>query len=112
MIEGGKIERPYMGISLVNLEEVPSMYLPSLPESVQQGAIITFIDPNSAASKAGLQKQDVIVAINDQEIMASGDIRKYLYSKTKIGDKVTLKLYRDGKLINVSLVLSPNTTNH
>ncbi|WP_442595787.1 S1C family serine protease [Neobacillus sp. D3-1R] len=108
MIENGKVVRPYMGVSLVSLEEVPQEYVPTLPEKVKQGAMITFIDPNSAADKAGLLKQDVIVSINDKEVKASGDIRKYLYAHSKVGDQVTLKLYRQGKLMTVQMNLTSN----
>jgi serine protease Do len=108
MIDSGKIERPYIGVSLASLEEVPPMYLPSLPEAVKQGAMVTYIDSESAAAKAGIKKTDVIVAINDQEIKASGDLRKYLYAHTKVGDQITLKLYRQGKLTSVQIKLTSN----
>jgi serine protease Do len=109
IIKNGKIERPYIGVSLVSLEEVPRAYLQDLPNSVGAGAFVTYIDSNSAASKAGIQEEDVIVSINGEEIKASGDLRKYLYSKTKVGDRVTLKLYRDGKPLTVQLNLTSNT---
>ncbi|MFD2444411.1 S1C family serine protease [Bacillus sp. CGMCC 1.16607] len=108
MIENGKVERPYIGVSLVSLEEVPEMYLPQLPEKVKQGALVTYIDPDSSAAKAGIQQHDVIVAINNSEIKASGDLRKFLYSNLKVGDEVTIKLYRQGKLTSVKLKLTSN----
>lgn len=108
MIKSGKVVRPYIGVSLVSLEEVPQEYLPTLPNKVKQGAMVTYVDSDSAAAKAGLLKQDVIVSINDKEIKASGDIRKYLYSNLKVGDQVTLKLYRQGKITTVQLKLTSN----
>jgi serine protease Do len=108
MIENGKVERPYIGVSLASLEEVPRGFLQSIPDSVKQGAMVTYIDPNSAAAKAGLQQQDLIVSINNEEIKTSGDLRKYLYSNLKVGDKVTLKIYRQGKSMSISLTLTSN----
>lgn len=108
IIESGKVERPYIGVSLASLEEVPREYLQSLPNSVAYGAIVTYVDSQSAAAQAGLQQEDVIISINDTEIKNSGDLRKYLYSKTKVGDQITLKLYRSGKLMTVQLKLSSN----
>lgn len=108
IIKNGKIERPYIGVSLVSLEEVPRAYLQDLPNSVEAGAFVTYIDSDSAAAKAGIQEEDVIVSINGEEIKASGDLRKYLYSKSKVGDQVTLELYRDGKLLSVKLNLTSN----
>lgn len=110
IIESGEVERPYMGVSLASLNEVPREYLQDLPSTVEAGAIVTHIDPNSAAALAGLQQEDVIISINDQEIKASGDLRKYLYSKTKVGDQITLKLYRKGELTTIQLKLKSNKT--
>jgi serine protease Do len=108
IIENGEIERPYIGVSLASLEEVPREYLQTLPNSVVEGAIVTFVDPKSTAAAAGIQQEDVIVSINNEEIKNPKDLRKYLYSKTKVGEKATLKLYRNGKLITVQLTLKSN----
>jgi serine protease Do len=108
IIENGEIERPYIGVSLAGLDEVPREYLQSLPNAVVDGAIVTYVDPNSTADKAGIQQEDVIVSINDEKIKNPNDLRKYLYSKTKVGEKANLKLYRDGKLITVPLTLKSN----
>jgi serine protease Do len=108
MIESGKIERPYMGVSLANLEEVPPMYLPELPEDVQEGVMVTYIDEGSSAEKAGILKQDVIVSINDQKIKSASDLRKYLYSSTKVGDQIKVKLYRQGEMTEVQMKLTSN----
>jgi serine protease Do len=112
IIEKGQVERPYIGVSLASLEEIPQNFLHNLPDSVDGGAMVTFVDPNSAAAKAGLQIQDVIVSINNTDVKNSNDLRKYLYTNLKIGDKITLKLYRHGKLRTIELTLtSKNMTN-
>ena len=94
IIENGQVERPYIGVGLASLEQIPQMYLQNLPNSVEGGAIVTSIDPNSAAAKAGLQVQDVIVSINDTNVTSSDDLRKYLYTELEVGDKATFKIYR------------------
>jgi serine protease Do len=108
IIENGEIERPYIGVSLAGLDEVPREYLQSLPNSVVDGAIVTFVDPNSTADSAGIKQEDVIVSINNEEIKNPGDLRKYLYSKTKVGEKASIKLYRNGKLTTIQLTLKSN----
>lgn len=37
IIEKGKVARPYLGVQLVNLEEVPLPYRPHLPQELTQG---------------------------------------------------------------------------
>jgi serine protease Do len=109
IIETGKVERPYIGIGLANLEEIPQNYLKGLPIDVNQGVMITSIDPNSAAAKAGVEVQDVIVAINGQDVDGATDLRKYLYSELSVGDEVTLTLYRQGEKIEMTLTLTSNS---
>ncbi|WP_139365076.1 S1C family serine protease [Litchfieldia alkalitelluris] len=106
MIKTGQVERPYMGVGLASLEEVPSMYLQHLPQTIEGGAMVTTIDSNSAAAQAGLKVQDVIVSMNNQPITSSDDLRKYLYTELKVGDKVSLEVYRAGDKINMELTLT------
>ena len=81
--------------------------------------------PNSPAEKAGLQgsdKQitidgqtatvggDVITAINDQPVVEMDDLIAYLASSTKVDQKVTLTILRDGKqkTLDVTLAARPS----
>lgn len=108
MIKHGKIERPYMGISMVDFEQVAPQYLQQLPEDVDSGVIITSVDPDSAAGKAGLQMEDVLVSINDHKIENASDLRKLLYTDLKVGDKASLQVYRDGKEKTFFVTLTAN----
>nr|WP_243298761.1 trypsin-like peptidase domain-containing protein [Bacillus litorisediminis] len=108
IIENGKVVRPYIGVGLASLEEIPRMYIQDLPEDITAGAVVTNLDPNSAAKKAGIEVQDVIVSINGEEVQNSIALRKYLYTKLDVGDEVELGIYRDGELITVKLTLSSN----
>ncbi|MEK4666077.1 trypsin-like peptidase domain-containing protein [Niallia sp. FSL R7-0271] len=111
IIENGEVERPYIGVGLASLEEVPQMYLQDLPDSVTKGVMVTNIDSNSAAAKAGLEVQDVIVSINGTELEGSSDLRKYLYTKVDIGDKVKMVVYHDGSKKTVELTLTSNSSS-
>lgn len=107
--KSGKIERPYIGIGLADLADVPYMYVQHLPQEVKGGVIVTNIDPLSAASKAGLKEQDVITAINDTDINNSMELRQFLYSKLKIGDKAKLTVYTGSEKRTVELTLTSNS---
>jgi serine protease Do len=108
IIKNGKIERPYMGISMASLEEVPQMYKAGLPEKITEGVMVTFLDTKSAAAKAGINVQDIIVSIDGQDIKNPQELRKLLYSKYKIGDKINLKVYQKGELNTLTLTLTSN----
>ena len=106
----GKIERPYIGIGLANLDQVPSSYLQGLPLDVKGGVMIASIDPKSAAAKAGLQTEDIITAINEKTINNATELRKFLYTELRIGDTATFIIYRgaDMKKVEVSLGNTPS----
>nr|WP_232223993.1 trypsin-like peptidase domain-containing protein [Anoxybacillus tepidamans] len=109
LMEYGKIKRPYLGVELRDLSEIPSevrFEQLGLPENETKGAVITAVEPSSPASKAGLQAKDVIVAINGTKINNVSELRKYLYTKTKVGESVQVEILRDGKRKSVSLELS------
>jgi serine protease Do len=106
LIENGKVERPYLGIGLADLSEVPQLYWENLPENVKEGVMITAVEPNSAAANGGLRAQDVIVSMNGNKIANASDLRKFLYSDVKIGDEVKVEVYRDGKLTAVTVKLA------
>ncbi|MDW0116704.1 trypsin-like peptidase domain-containing protein [Sporosarcina thermotolerans] len=107
--KNGKIERPYIGISLADLANVPYMYVQNIPQEVKGGVMITSVDPTSAAGKAGLKEQDVITAINGTDIMNSMELRKFLYSELSIGDKAQLTVYTGAEKRTVELTLTGKT---
>lgn len=106
LIDNGKVERPYLGIGLSDLTEVPQLYWENLPENVKEGVMITAVEPNSAAANGGLKAQDVIVSMNGTKIANSSDLRKYLYSDVKNGGEIKFEVYRDGKLTTVNVKLA------
>jgi serine protease Do len=106
LIESGQISRPYMGVSLAGLEELPQMYLQEVPETVTEGAMVMQIDSSSAAAKAGLAVGDVIVSIDDVKVTNSNDLRKYLYNDLSVGDEITLKVYSKGQEKTVTMTLT------
>jgi serine protease Do len=104
----GEVRRPYMGVELKSVEEIPAYYQQEalkLPRNVNFGVAIRNVEPNSPASQAGLQELDVIVDMDGVEIRNVIDLRKHLYNKKKIGDQMIIKFYRAGKLKQTTLKL-------
>lgn len=106
MVKNGKVERPYLGISMANLNEIAPQYTQALPKSIEGGVIIANVASNSAASVAGLQSEDIITEINGKTIQNATELRKILYTELKIGDEVTLTVYRGAEKQNLTLTLT------
>ncbi|MDT9025543.1 S1C family serine protease [Rossellomorea yichunensis] len=108
IIETGKVERPYIGIGMTNLADVPRHYLPDLPNEVEAGVVVASVDETSAAAKAGVKEGDVITALNGKAVADVADLRRQLYGDLKVGDKIDLTIFRDGEEMTVSLTLTSN----
>lgn len=108
----GEVKRPTMGITLRNLNEISSYHQHQtllLPDDVKAGIIIESVLRNSPADRAGLQELDVIVEMDGEKITDVISLRKHLYNEKQIGDKMTVKFYRDGKLQDAELTLTGET---
>ena len=102
--KNGSVERPYIGVGLANLNEVRAEYVQRLPESVEGGAMIVSVDPESAAGNAGIKESDIITEINGTAVKNSTELRKYLYSELKVGDKASFTIYRGADKITIDLL--------
>ncbi|WHY56774.1 S1C family serine protease [Peribacillus simplex] len=107
--EFGEVKRAYLGVNLASVEEISQYHQQNtlkLPRKVTSGVAITGVQSNSPASKAGLKEFDVIVGMDNEKIHDVVELRKYLYNEKKIGDKVKIIYYRDGKKETAEVKLS------
>jgi serine protease Do len=97
----GKIVRAGLGVVIQPLSAAMAK---SFGLASNQGALISDVNPGSAAEKAGLKSGDIILSINGSAINDSGDLMSRLYSY-RPGDTVTLSYQRGGKQAEASVVL-------
>jgi len=88
---GGK--RGYLGVVLEGLSEQLGTYF-GVKDG--EGALISEVEEDSPAEKAGLKAGDVIVNIDGEEVEEPGDVVGEMTDKEK-GDKVKLEVLRDKK---------------
>lgn len=108
----GEMVRPAMGVTLIDLAQVPQMYREdtlNLPEDVKAGVVVDRVVENSAADKAGMEQYDVIVEMDGEPVGDIIELRKHLYNEKKIGDTMSVKAYRDGKEMTFELELVDNS---
>ena len=95
----GKISRPYIGIGGIDINEALAK-----KNDLVIGIYIKTIDNFSAAEKSGLKIGDVIIEADGIKITTMDELNE-IKNKHKIGDKMTLKIYRDGKEKEITLTL-------
>lgn len=113
LVTNGKVTRPALGVSVVDLSEISSAQQSSvlkLPSSVDTGAVIAKVEDGSASSKAGLKKYDVITALGNTKVDDTSELHTALY-KYKVGDKVAVTYYRDGKKATATVTLKQAETS-
>jgi len=105
-----KIERPMLGISLLNASDTRSLsgYGISIPKNVTSGVVVVSVVSGSGASKSGLERGDVITKIDGEEVINAAYLKYVLY-KYNVGDKITVTYNRDGKEKTTTVTLSKNT---
>ncbi|MCA5012069.1 MULTISPECIES: S1C family serine protease [unclassified Enterococcus] len=104
----GKVTRPALGISMEELTNVSTQQrkeILNLPEDVQTGVLVRTVQTATPADKAGLERYDVITKIDDEDISSVTELQSALYKK-KVGDKMKVTFYRDGKEQSVDVELT------
>ncbi len=71
---------------------------------VEYGAIVNEVMADSPAEEAGLKENDVIVGFNGSKVTDSDELVKFV-EEGSAGDKVNLKIYRDGKERELTITL-------
>ncbi|AKN33037.1 protease [Clostridium carboxidivorans P7] len=92
----GKVSRPFLGIygqSVVS------------KENKVEGVYVSEVVPESGAASAGIKPTDIIVELDNKKILRFEDLSDVL-DKHKIGDSIKCKVWRNGKTIEVNIVLS------
>ena len=105
LISDGKVTRGWLGVQIQDVDEGMAK---ALQLNGWNGAIISQVIKNSPAEDAGVEKQDVIIAVNGIKVDDSSNL-KNLISSGRPHDKTKLTLIRDGheKKLTVTLGIRP-----
>lgn len=107
LVKTGKVRRGMIG---VQIQSVSADLAASLGLSTARGAIVSTVQAGGPGEKAGIKRGDVIVAINDQPIADSNNLRNTV-AATAPGTPITVTLIRDGReqKLNVTLAELPSS---
>ncbi|MBN1554878.1 MAG: Do family serine endopeptidase [Phycisphaerae bacterium] len=104
LIDDGTVKRGYLGVGIQNMSRD---YAESLGMQKPMGGLVTQVQPDSAAAKAGLELEDVITAVNGKNLKDVNELRNTIAS-FRPGETVTLTVIRDGKTIPLKVTLGKN----
>jgi serine protease Do len=101
LISDGKVTRGWLGVQIQDVDE--GMVI-ALQLSGRYGAVISQVIKNGPAEDAGVEKQDVIIAVNGVKVDDSSNL-KNLISSGRPNDKTKLIVIRDGSEKNITVTL-------
>lgn len=94
IMEHGEVRRGQLGVHIQDLTQEMAVAL-DLDEQ-QKGVIIAKVREDSAADKAGLLADDVIISVNGKAIDSAAKLRNEVGAR-RIGDSIKVEVLRDGK---------------
>ncbi len=100
VLKNKKITRPYFGISYIDLNSALGAGLPNSGI----GAYVRSVGAASPAFKAGIKAGDIITGVDEEKFNEGKDLPE-IFSGYKPGDKINIKVLRDGKETGVDVVL-------
>lgn len=108
--KGNKIKRPLLGITHVNVTETLTLkrYGITIDPNIKEGIAIVSVVEDSGAAKAGLQKGDVIIKLNEDEVTNMAYL-KYLLYQYNIGDTVEITYIRGTQTKTTKVKLTENS---
>ena len=89
----GKVRRGWLG---VGIQPMTKELAEAMETDIKKGAIVTRVEPDSPADKAGLQEGDIIFRWDGKPVEDSNDLSR-LVKRTDIDDTVDVQIIRKGK---------------
>lgn len=107
LISNGKVSRGWLGVTIGSVDE-------NLAEAVglseAKGAIVSTVTPNSPAEKSGLERGDIIVRVNGQQV-DDATITTRVVGSLAAGSENKFEIYRDGKRRTIDVKVGERPAN-
>jgi S1-C subfamily serine protease len=91
ILERGRPVRGYLGVRML------------------EDAVVVAVGPDSPAEKAGLKENDVILSFDGKEIRSTTQLIN-LVQRTRVGQKVPMRIWRSGAEINLEATIAESQT--
>ncbi len=101
ILDFGEVRRGLLGVTIQTIDKESAR---ALGTEVESGALVSRVTPGSAAEKAGLLVDDIIIRINDNKIDSSRELMNAIGLKGS-GEAVEIEFVRDGRTRNVVATL-------
>jgi S1-C subfamily serine protease len=97
------ILRPYLGVSMIDFDAQLASNI-GVPSSVE-GVLVAKVATDSPAATSGITAGDIIERVDDKVVKSGRDVQKVVRSH-KVGNGVTMDIYRNGATRKVTVKLT------
>lgn len=101
LLRGEKLVWGWLGVQMADISLGQAKSLGLYPA---KGVVVNSVLPGQPAARVGVQKQDVIVAVNDVQVDSPRDVTR-LVGGLEAGRMVNLSILRKGKLLHLTVPL-------
>ncbi len=107
LIEYGVVKRGSLG---VHAQDLTPDLAAAFDIQSQSGVVVTNVDKDGSAAKAGLRVGDIIVSVNGRMVRSASDIRNHI-GMLRVGQSVEMKIIRDGVSKSLKTVIEKPTSS-
>ena len=107
IVQTGEVRRGRIGVIVQDLAAHASQ---SRDATLPEGAVIAGVAPGSPAEQAGIQKGDIVVAVDGRPIRSATQLRNSV-GLTPVGHRIQLTIARNGSEKSVSVEVVPANDN-
>jgi serine protease Do len=101
LMSDGRVARGWLGVHIQSIDEALAE---SMDLEEEEGALVSSVEPDSPADRAGLHVGDVILSFADEQVEDARALPR-MVGNTDKGDKVTVTVWRDGKRKSLEVTL-------
>jgi serine protease Do len=107
LVRDGRVQRAKLGVAV---QPITADMARSLGLDTLKGGLVSNVEPDSAAARAGVRQGDVIVEVEGRSISDGNELRNVI-AGTKPGTTVNLKVIRDGRPETLKATLAELPSN-
>jgi len=101
IVSNGKVEHAKLGVTV---QEIDQSFADSFNLATPEGALVANVERGGPGDKAGLRPGDVVRAMDGHKIVSSIDLPA-MVGLAAPGSKITLDVWRNGKLVSLNATL-------
>jgi serine protease Do len=103
----GKVNRAYLGVII---QPVTQSLAEQFDVKVHEGVLVTDVQPDSPAAKAGIKTGDIILGLGDKKVSSPQELQG-IVERTEISSKQAFDILRDGKRMTVDATVKAMPDN-